>query len=350
MLEEHGITLMDSTALLADLMARPGVLTAAAPTEAMQADFEFGYRVADAIAGLDVGQTIVVKDRAVVAVEAMEGTDAAIARAGRLAGAGTRVVKVAKPAQDMRFDVPVVGVATIAAMQAAGADGLSIDAGRTLILDGDAFIRAADEAGIVVVGRGRRDALTERLRLGGDRRRPSRPASCADLRRRMPGVGFVAAVDLVGDRAQAAVDGTTAEALTRCRSVARARVDAVVVAVPTADHLAVARPFLERGIHVLVEKPMAASLDEADELVAAGDASGAVLAVGQTERFNPAIQRGAAHAADAAVHRGPPAERVSRSQSRHRRRLRRDDSRPRYHSGHRSHRGRRRRSRSACRC
>jgi DUF1009 family protein len=90
-----------------------------------------------------------------VAVEAMEGTDATIDRAGRLAGPGTRVVKVAKPGQDMRFDVPVVGVATIHAMQAAGADAISIDAGKTLILDGEAFIHAADAAGIVVVGRER---------------------------------------------------------------------------------------------------------------------------------------------------------------------------------------------------
>ena len=152
-LQERGIALMDSTALLADLMARPGVMTATAPDDAMRADFEFGYRVADTIAGLDVGQTIVVKTRAVVAVEAMEGTDAVIARAGVLAGAGSRVVKVAKPRQDMRFDVPVVGRATIAAMRAAGANGLSIDAGRTLLVDGDDVIRAADEAGIVVVGR-----------------------------------------------------------------------------------------------------------------------------------------------------------------------------------------------------
>ena len=151
----HGITLMDSTVFLADLMARPGVLTARTPSESMQADFDFGYRVADAIAGLDVGQTIVVKNRAVVAVEAMEGTDAAIQRGGALAGAGARAVKVAKPSQDMRFDVPVVGAATIAVMQAAGVDGLSIDAGKTLILDGEALVRAADAAGIVVVGRTR---------------------------------------------------------------------------------------------------------------------------------------------------------------------------------------------------
>ena len=154
-LSDHGITLMDSTALLSDLVARPGVLGRATPPAAMRADFDFGYRVADAIAGVDVGQTVVVKERAVVAVEAMEGTDAAIARAGALAGRGTRVVKVAKPGQDMRFDVPVVGVATIEAMTSAGADGLSIDAGRTLVLDGTAFIEAADRAGIVVVGRPR---------------------------------------------------------------------------------------------------------------------------------------------------------------------------------------------------
>jgi DUF1009 family protein len=152
-LEDKGITLMDSTALLSSLLAGPGTLSSRAPGEAMRADFEFGYRAADGLAGLDIGQTVVVKDRAVVAVEAMEGTDAAIERAGRLAGPGARVVKVAKPAQDMRFDVPVVGVATIRAMLAAGADGLSIDAGKTLILDGEAFVRAADDAGIVVVGR-----------------------------------------------------------------------------------------------------------------------------------------------------------------------------------------------------
>ena len=152
-LAERGITLLDSTTFLADLLAKPGTLTTREPTPAMHEDFAFGYQMADVIAGLDVGQSIVVKDRAVVAVEAMEGTDEVIARAGRLAGAGTRVVKVAKPKQDMRFDVPVVGIATIRAMAAAGADGLSIDAGKTLILDGAAFFRAADDAGVVVVGR-----------------------------------------------------------------------------------------------------------------------------------------------------------------------------------------------------
>jgi DUF1009 family protein len=152
-LSTNGITLMDSTELLADLLAKPGVLTRIRPSAAMQADFDFGYPMADAIGGLDIGQTIIVKDRAVVAVEAMEGTDEAIARGGVLAGPGARVVKVAKPRQDMRFDVPVVGVATIERMRASGLDGLSIDAGRTLLLDGDDMIGAAEAAGIVVVGR-----------------------------------------------------------------------------------------------------------------------------------------------------------------------------------------------------
>ena len=152
-LRDEGIDLIDSTAFLGPLMARAGVLTARQPTEEQQRDLAFGQRIADAVAAHDVGQTIAVKSSAVVAVEAMEGTDAVIARAGQLAGAGFRVVKVAKPNQDMRFDVPVIGVSTIAAMARAGGDGISIDAGRTLMIDGDAIVRAADEAGICIVGR-----------------------------------------------------------------------------------------------------------------------------------------------------------------------------------------------------
>jgi DUF1009 family protein len=152
-LRDKGIELMNSTAFLAPLLAKDGVLTRRAPDAGEQADLAFGYRIADAIAGLDVGQTIAVKAAAVVAVEAMEGTDAIIARAGQLAGAGVRVVKVAKPNQDMRFDVPVVGVSTIEAMKAAGATILSVDAGKTLMIDGDAIVKAADAAGICIVGR-----------------------------------------------------------------------------------------------------------------------------------------------------------------------------------------------------
>jgi UDP-2,3-diacylglucosamine hydrolase len=152
-MRDRGIELLDSTAFLTPLLARPGRLAGRDLTPQETADLEFGYRMADAIAGLDIGQTIAVKDLAVVAVEAMEGTDEVIGRAGRLAGPGVRVVKVAKPKQDMRFDVPVVGLPTMAAMRAAGATTLSVDAGRTLIFDGEALVKAADEAGIAIVGR-----------------------------------------------------------------------------------------------------------------------------------------------------------------------------------------------------
>lgn len=153
----EGIELLNSTAFLSPLLAREGLLTARAPSEEERVDFEFGYGMADAIAGLDIGQTIAVKDKAVVAVEAMEGTDETIARAGRLAGPGVRVVKVAKPNQDMRFDVPVIGVATIEAMREAGATALSVDAGKTLVIDGDRVFASADAAGIAIVGRRARD-------------------------------------------------------------------------------------------------------------------------------------------------------------------------------------------------
>ena len=151
----EGIELLDSTVFLEPLLAREGLLTARAPDAEEREDFQFGYRMADAIAGLDFGQTIAVKHKAVVAVEAMEGTDEVIARAGHLAGAGVRIVKVAKPKQDMRFDVPVVGLATIHAMRVAGATALSIDAGRTLMLEGDQLLAAANQAGITIVGRER---------------------------------------------------------------------------------------------------------------------------------------------------------------------------------------------------
>jgi len=153
LMRERGIELINSAQFLQPLLAGEGVLTERMPNDAEHQDLEFGYRMADAIAGLDIGQTIAVKHQAVVAVEAMDGTDETIARAGHLAGDGVSIIKVAKPNQDMRFDVPIVGLATIQAMRIAGARVLSIDAGRTLIFDREAFFASANEAGIAVVGR-----------------------------------------------------------------------------------------------------------------------------------------------------------------------------------------------------
>lgn len=150
-LEDEGIELVDSTAFLGRLLPQTGLLTRRAPDEAEGADIAYGRQIARQIAGLDLGQTVVIRDRACVAIEAMEGTDETIERAGRIAG-GQRlvVVKVSKPRQDMRFDVPVVGRKTIDVMQRANATALAIDAGRTLLFERDELIRAANEAGIAI--------------------------------------------------------------------------------------------------------------------------------------------------------------------------------------------------------
>ena len=159
-LGDEGIELISSTAYLEPLLAKAGVLTRREPNEQERLDIAYGLTVARGIAGFDLGQTVVIAAQACVAVEAMEGTDATIARAGELfrtldAGDSTlsralTVVKVAKPNQDMRFDVPVIGVPTILAMQAAGATCLCVEAGRTLLFDRAALVEVADAAGIVV--------------------------------------------------------------------------------------------------------------------------------------------------------------------------------------------------------
>jgi UDP-2,3-diacylglucosamine hydrolase len=167
-LGDEGIELISSTTYLEPLLAKPGVLTSRSPNEDEQKDIAYGRTVAQAIATYDLGQTVVIAAQACVAVEAMEGTDATITRAGALfrtldaptttpdeqattLSRALTVVKVAKPNQDMRFDVPVIGVATIQTMQTAGATCLSIEAGRTLMFDPAAILNAANLAGITIV-------------------------------------------------------------------------------------------------------------------------------------------------------------------------------------------------------
>lgn len=150
-LSRHGIQLVSSVEHAGALLPGSGVLTARAPSEGERKDVAFGWEMAKGVAGLDVGQSVVVKNRAVVAVEAVEGTDGAIERGGRLAGRGTTVVKVAKPNQDLRFDVPTVGPGTVRSMERAGATCLALEAGLTLVLDRDELVPAAERAGISVV-------------------------------------------------------------------------------------------------------------------------------------------------------------------------------------------------------
>ncbi|SRR6266496_4094477 len=173
-LAEEGITLENSTTLLEPLLVKPGVPTKRAPTQQERNNIAYGREVARALGQYDIGQTVVIAESACIAVEAMEGTDATIERAGQImaslgpreplneqtsAGEGARatldrsltVVKIAKPKQDMRFDVPVVGVKTIEVMRKACASCLALDAGKCLLIDGDAVIVAADEAGVAIV-------------------------------------------------------------------------------------------------------------------------------------------------------------------------------------------------------
>src|SRR5580692_3074430 len=150
-LHDEGIELVDSTKFLGPLLPEAGILTHRSPDVSEVADINYGREVAQKIAALDLGQTVVVRDRACVAVEAMEGTDETIERAARITG-GQRlvVVKVSKPSQDMRFDVPVIGLKTIDVMRRSNATALAIDAGRTLLFDRDELIGAADDAGIAI--------------------------------------------------------------------------------------------------------------------------------------------------------------------------------------------------------
>src|SRR5688572_5569800 len=151
-LAKDGIELIDSTFFVPDHLASEGVLTKRRPSDMERDNIAYGLHIAGEIARLDLGQTIVVRASACVAIEAMEGTDATIRRAGELANGKLTVVKVAKPDQDMRFDVPVVGIPTIETMIAAGATCLSVTAGKTLIFDRDAMLALANEKSISIVG------------------------------------------------------------------------------------------------------------------------------------------------------------------------------------------------------
>ena len=160
-LADEGITLENSTWLLEPLLIKPGVLTRRAPTEQERKNMDYGRSVARQLAQHDIGQTVVIAESACVTVEAMEGTDATIERAGQVMGSlhgdastlsrALTVVKIAKPNQDMRFDVPVVGLKTIEVMHAAGATCLAVDAGKCLLLDGDKIVDAANAAAIAIV-------------------------------------------------------------------------------------------------------------------------------------------------------------------------------------------------------
>jgi DUF1009 family protein len=165
--ETVGLHLLPQYALTPELLVPAGVLTNTQPSDAQRADIAFGFPIAKAIGELDIGQTVVVKDRAVLAVEAIEGTDAAIRRAGAIA-AGACAVKVAKPSQDPRFDVPTIGLGTVAVLAEAKIAVLAIEAGATVVLERDAVVREADAHGIAIAAVGSDASFAQRAE--GERR------------------------------------------------------------------------------------------------------------------------------------------------------------------------------------
>ncbi len=150
-MEKQGITIRPSTFLLPELLAKRGCWTRREPTKTEMADVRFGWRIAKEIGGLDIGQTVVVRGGSVMAVEAIDGTDATIRRGGKLGKEKAVVVKVSKPNQDMRFDIPAVGVKTIKAMRDVGASVLAVEAGKTVVFDREEMVALADRNRIAII-------------------------------------------------------------------------------------------------------------------------------------------------------------------------------------------------------
>lgn len=333
-LESEGIIIQPSTIFLPELLAPEGVLTRRKPNRREQADIAFGWTMGKAIGKLDIGQCLIVKNQAVLAVEGIDGTDATILRGGRLCREGAVVVKVSKPIQDLRFDVPAVGSETIRAMQRVNARVLVVEAGKTLMFDRDKMIDAADAAGISILvqrdgfwpkesqdqdalaaleaglleGNGWHHHIESDVAKSKDEPKPSvlirsprqdatRVAVIgvgylgrfhAQKYARLPEADLVAVVDIDPEKGGNIAEEVKTKAVSDYRQLI-GKVDAVSIVTPTPQHHAIAKEFLSAGVHVLLEKPMTKSLQEAEELIAIASQKSAVLQVGHLERFNSAF-------------------------------------------------------------
>lgn len=325
-LESEGIRIEPSTLFLPDLLAPEGILTRRKPNRREQLDIAFGWQTAKAMGYLDVGQCLVLKNQAVLALEGIDGTDATILRGGRLCGEGAVVVKVSKPEQDLRFDVPAVGYDTIETMKRVRARVLVVEAGKTLMFDREKMIDAANAARITIVTMKDVTAPSEAEKLlqivSPDPLQPAppqvegapRPSAAAFVRSpksnalrvavvgvgylgrfhaqkyaRLPEAELVGVVDVNGVQVKRVASEVQTRAMTDYRGLL-GKVDAVSIVTPTMHHHAIAREFLEAGVHVLVEKPMTQTVEEADELNRLAGRKNLVLQVGHLERFNSAFR------------------------------------------------------------
>jgi hypothetical protein len=337
-LEDEGIAIQPSTFLLPELLAPAGCWTRRRPSRAERNDIDLGRRLAGEVGRLDIGQCLVVGGGSVLAVEAIDGTDATLERGGNLGEGEAVAVKVCKPDQDARFDIPAVGAGTVETMIRAGVRALAVEAGRAVVFDREAMIRRADQNGIAIVGvepdrpvsseppaapaeepeatpeipaapaAGAAENIDlQRCDAAAGLPEPAEPRTreTAPLRTAVVGVGYLgrfhaqkyarmADVRLVGvvdtdpERAQTVAAEVGTDAFTDHRDLF-GRVDAVSIVVPTPAHFPVARDFLERDVDVLIEKPITTTVAEADELNALAESRGRIIQVGHLERFNPAV-------------------------------------------------------------
>ncbi len=318
-LEQDGITIKPSTVFLPGLLAPEGVLTIRQPNWKERRDIRFGWDIAKAIGKLDVGQCVVVKDQAVLAIEGIDGTDETIRRGGRLCGSGAVVVKVSKPNQDLRFDVPAVGLKTIEVMSEVKAKVLVIEAGKTLAFDLEKMIDLANQYGISIVSIRNVDKNSEQ-QLAEQEIEPqyiaistphfsykTKPQKTPDsIKMAVIGVGYlgkfhalklaniadvnlVALVDILPERAKLLAEELGIAHYTNYEDLA-GQVDAVSIVTPTVTHFEIARFFIQRGTHVFLEKPMTTTLYEATELVKLAQEKSVILQIGHIERFNPAYR------------------------------------------------------------
>ncbi|SFM90882.1 UDP-2,3-diacylglucosamine diphosphatase LpxI domain-containing protein [Thermodesulforhabdus norvegica] len=314
-LESEGIKIEPSTEFLPELLAPEGILTRNRPSWRERKDIEFGWRVAKEYGKLDVGQCVVVKDQAVVALEGIDGTDATIRRGGMLCGNGAVVIKVSKPGQDLRFDVPAVGLQTIRVMKEVNARVLVIESGKTLMFDRDLMIEEAERAGICIISMNSEEDVRDEsvsavpVEMSVMRRNRHCPDTEA-VRVAVVGVGYlgtfharkyaaipeaqlVAVVDIVEERAKRAAEELSTSFYTDHRELLKdlsGKIDAVSVVTPTVEHFSIAKDFLEAGIHVFVEKPFTRTPAEAERLIELADRKGCIIQVGHLERFNPAYK------------------------------------------------------------
>jgi len=309
-LEKEGIVIRESTFLLPDLLAPKGCWTRRKPSRSENSDIALGWKLAKEIGKLDIGQCVVVAGGSVLAVEAIDGTDETIIRGGKLSKGTAVAVKVCKPAQDFRFDIPAVGVQTIDTMHRSGVKVLAVEAVNTVAFDREDMIARADRLGISITALGDGKNEQHETRVRGQESKQERqisPAPCSlpKIRVGVVGVGYLGKfhAEKYAQMADVELTGVADTDLSKAQEVAErlgtkayqnyqeliGKADAVSIVVPTKYHFGVSKDFLENNTDVMIEKPMTVSLEEADALIRLAESKGLIVQVGHLERFNPAV-------------------------------------------------------------